>query len=217
MSQTSPSPAPSCPTLHGRSSSHFTRLTRIFALEAGLDLDFRPVRDLGGLDPRSYGDHPALKIPLLRIDDETVLGAENICRRLAEAGSNGLSVTWTEHLPGVELRNAQELVWQGMHTQTQLVFGLLIADLPPENIYFTKAQASLDGTLDWLEARWARLERRIPARDISLLEASLFCLLEHLEFRGAGDGSSRPHLRRFRDDFGRRPSARATAYHFDQA
>lgn len=203
--------------LHGRSSSHFTRLARIFGVEAGVDLAFHPVADMSSLDLQAYGGHPALKLPLLQMGDDAVFGAENICRRLALATTNGLNVAWTEHLRWVELRNAQELIWQGMNTQTQLVFGLQVAGLPSDNIYFTKARLGLAASLDWLEDRLPRLLRRFPRRDISLLEASLFCLLEHIDFRATGDATARPNLREFRRGFGLRASARATPYAFDTA
>jgi hypothetical protein len=50
-------------TLVGRSSSHFTRLTRIFAIELEVPHGFRPVFDLTSLATAEYADNPALKIP----------------------------------------------------------------------------------------------------------------------------------------------------------
>ncbi len=213
----SQSPAPPSLSLHGRSSSHFTRLVRIVALEVGLDLAFHPVIDLTGLASADYGGHPALKTPMLTIGEDAVFGAENVCRRLALAATSGVSITWTEQLRWLELRNAQELVWQAMATETQLVFGVQLAGLPSDNVYFAKARAGLTATLDWLEARMPRLLRRLPRRDLSVFEVSLFCLLEHLEFRATSDGAERPNLKRFAEAFRLRPSAVATAYAFDRA
>ena len=47
----------------GRSSSHFTRLVRLFALELGVAYEFAPVYDLSSLDARDYAGNPALKLP----------------------------------------------------------------------------------------------------------------------------------------------------------
>ncbi len=216
MTAEPPAPPAEPMTLYGRSSSHFTRLARIFALEAAVELRFHPVADMTSLSFDDYGGHPGLKMPLLRIGEDAVFGAENICRRLALAATNDLSVTWTEHLRWLDLRNAQELVWQAMAAQTQLVFGLQLAGLPADNVYFAKARVGLSAILDWLEARLPRLLRRLPKRDLSLFEASLFCLLTHIAFRGGADGAVRPHLQSFMDRFGLRSSASATAYAFDR-
>ncbi len=43
-------------TLVGRSSSHFSRTARMFALELGAPHTFRPVLDLTSLDRAAYAD-----------------------------------------------------------------------------------------------------------------------------------------------------------------
>ncbi len=50
----------------GRRSSHFTRLTRIFAEELGLSYDVVPIYDMTPQDPSIYANNPALKLPILR-------------------------------------------------------------------------------------------------------------------------------------------------------
>ena len=54
-----------------------------------------------------------------------------------------------------------------------------------------------------------------PERDLSFLEVSLFCLVEHLQFRQVVSLDPYPALRAFAQRFGARTSARATAYAFD--
>jgi hypothetical protein len=54
------------------------------------------------------------------------------------------------------------------------------------------------------------------ARDLSLFEVTLFCLVEHIAFRDTLPLAPFPRLQSFADDFGTRPSARATRYQFDQ-
>ena len=67
--------------LHGRSSSHFTRIARIFAAELELELEFVLIRDLMSADAADYGDNPALKMPTLVGDDgERWFGSIAICR-----------------------------------------------------------------------------------------------------------------------------------------
>ena len=56
----------------------------------------------------------------------------------------------------------------------------------------------------------------LPAdRDLSYLEATLFCLVTHLEFRGVVPVAPYPALANFCASFAQRASARETAYHFD--
>jgi len=50
------------PTLVGRSSSHFTRVARIFCHELGVEHELRIVGDLMSADAGDYGGNPALKI-----------------------------------------------------------------------------------------------------------------------------------------------------------
>lgn len=70
--------------LTGRSSSHLTRVARIFAHELDVPVEFGVVQDLTSLDAAVYGAHPALKIPTLHTGDAAVFGTDNICRKLAE-------------------------------------------------------------------------------------------------------------------------------------
>ena len=67
----------------GRSSSHFSRTARIFALELGVPHTFRPVFDILALEAENYADNPALKVPILVLPDGPMFGTENICRELA--------------------------------------------------------------------------------------------------------------------------------------
>jgi hypothetical protein len=53
------------------------------------------------------------------------------------------------------------------------------------------------------------------ASQTSLLEASLFCLVEHLRFRNTLDLAPYPNLVAFAQKFGERKSANATPYVFD--
>src|SRR5260221_14484064 len=49
----------------GRTSSHFTRVTRIFAEELQVPCSFTSVPDLLSTDPRDYAGNPALSLPIL--------------------------------------------------------------------------------------------------------------------------------------------------------
>lgn len=199
----------------GRSSSHFTRLVRLFALEMGMACEFAPVYDLSSLDARNYAGNPALKLPVLRMDEVAIFGAENICRTLAEHALEPRSIVWTEDLSSVQARNAQELVWHAMQAQVQLAFGTQIAKLPVDSIYFVKADTGMQNTLEWLDERVLDVIDELPPHDVSMLEASLFCVLEHLEFRATVSLTSYEHLLAFARAFGERPSAKQTPYAFD--
>ena len=76
----------------GRSSSHFTRTTRIFAHELGVAHEFRPVVDMTTLDPRVYAENPALKVPILIDAEGPLYGTENICRALTRRSASASAV-----------------------------------------------------------------------------------------------------------------------------
>ena len=203
------------PRLTGRSSSHYTRLARMFAHELGVACEFAPVHDLASLDERSYAGNPALKLPVLSHGGTVVFGAENICRTLAELAPRHAAILWPEDLRDAPARNAQELVWHAMQAQVQLGFGTQIAGLSPDSIYFVKAAAGLRNALGWLDEQVPPILAALPSHDLAMLEVSLFCLLEHLAFRPTVPLASHAQLGDFARAFGQRASAQATAYRFD--
>ncbi|WAS90022.1 glutathione S-transferase family protein [Nannocystis punicea] len=200
----------------GRSSSHFTRLTRIFAHELGVPFELVPIHDMTVVDPELYAGNPALKLPTLRRGGSLVFGAENICRALAELADPGRRVVWPEELRSDLARNAHELVRHCMAAQVQLVFGPVVCELPVDNLYFTKARQGFEGALRWLDDRLAIVLDALPSpRDLSLFEASLFCVVDHLSFRSTLPVEPYPSLARFTEGFAARPSAQRTEYRFD--
>jgi len=102
-----------------------------------------------------------------------------------------------------------------MAAQVQLVMGTVLNDLPPDNGYFVKARAGLEGLLHWLDARVAGCIAALPPHGLSVFEVSLFCLVEHLAFRPTVSLDPYPALTTFCARFGTRESARSTAYRFD--
>ncbi|WP_158882394.1 glutathione S-transferase N-terminal domain-containing protein [Rhodanobacter sp. L36] len=203
------------PCIVGRSSSHFTRLVRVFALELGVACAFEPVFDLTSLNRADYAGNPALKLPVLKLGDSIVLGAENICRKLAEMAPAPSCIVWPENMRDVNASNAQELVWHAMQAQVQLGLGTQIAGLPAGSIYFVKAATSLRNALEWLNDRAPSIIAALPPHDISVLEASLFCLVEHLAFRATINLEPYGRLNAFTRKFDMRASAQATPYRFD--
>lgn len=201
----------------GRSSSHFTRVATMFAHELGLAFELVVVPDLTSLDVAVYGGHPALKIPTLHAGESTVFGAENICRKLAELAGDP-RVVFPEHVTADVGRCAQELVWHAMTVQVQIVVGTVFAKLPADNAFFVKARTGLGGALAWLDAHVDEALRSLPAdRRTSVLEVTLFCLVEHLGFRPTVPVEPYEQLRRFARAFATRESARRTVFRFDVA
>jgi glutathione S-transferase len=202
--------------LHGRSSSHFTRITRIFAAELEVAVAFHPILDLMSSDSADYGGHPALKLPTLVTAAGTWFGSLPICRELARCSELGLDIAWPEDLQRPVASNAQELVSAAMATEVGLIMGQA-AGVPADNAHQAKLRASLLGAMDWLETNGLRALDTLPAeRDLSFLEVSLFCLLEHLAFREVLSLDPYPALRAFAQRFGQRSAARATPVHFDR-
>lgn len=204
----------------GRSSSHFTRVVTMVARELHLDYQLEVVHDLKSRDVAVFGGHPALKIPTLHVGESHLFGTENICRKLLElAGRRGdPRIVLCEHVTDELVCCAQELVWNAMATQVNLRMGIWIARLPADNVYFEKARTSLNGALSWLEANFERARARLPTpRDLSMFEITLFCLVDHLLFLPSVPMEPYPALRGFVAEFGQRPAAQQTGFHFDPA
>lgn len=200
----------------GRRSSHFTRITRIFAEELGLPYEVVPIYDMTAQDSAVYANNPALRLPILRSGEEVVFGTENICRAMADRAQKSVAIVWPEQLRSNVSRNAQELVWHCMTTQVQIVFGTAIAKLPADNLYFQKARLGFAGALGWLDAHVSDALNALPAsRQLSMFEASLFSMIEHLHFRRTLPVEQYSNLEAFRKSFATRPSAQRTVYQFD--
>lgn len=202
--------------LFGRRSSHFTRVTRMFAEELGIPYEIVPIYDMKVRDPNIYADNPALKLPTLRTADAVMFGTENICRTIAEHAGSPAGIVWPEQLRSPVQRNAQELVWHCMAAQVQIVLGTLVGKLPSDNIYFEKALAGFAGALGWLDTHVDEVVDSLPAsRKLSLFEVTLFCMIEHLHFRKTLPVDQHAALARFAGKFATRPSAQRTPYEFD--
>jgi glutathione S-transferase len=201
--------------LYGRSSSHFTRIPRIFAAELEVDVEFHLIRDLLSSDAEDYGGNPALKMPTLQTEAGQWFGSLPICRELARCSELSLDIVWPEDLQRPVAANAQELVLTAMATEVGLIMGKA-SGVAPDNAHQKKLRASLLGAMEWLETNSARaLDTLPPERDLSFLEVSLFCLVEHLEFREVLSLEAYPALRAFGERFARKSSARVTGFKFD--
>jgi glutathione S-transferase len=199
----------------GRTSSLFTRVPLVFAEELSVPYELVPIHDMNATGPEVYAGNPALKLPILRSDGAVLFGAHNICRAIAERATAPARIVWPEALRDELSRNAQELVWHCMAAQVQLVMGTIVNRLPADNLHFVKVRASLEGSLRWLDANLAAALGALPPRDLSVLEVTLHCLLEHLTFRGTVAVDPYPSLIGFSADFATRPSAQRTVYRFD--
>lgn len=201
--------------LVGRSSSHFTRVARVFAHELSVALDFEPVRDLLSQASSDYGENPALKLPVLCSDSGPWFGALPICRELARRAERPRRIVWPEQLGSRIASNAQELVLSGMSAEAGLIMrsvGATDTAIP----YDDKTRESLRQTLAWLDAHLPdALATLDPARELSFLEVTACCFVTHLGFRQVLDASGYTRLQTFARTFGARPSLRATAYRFD--
>lgn len=199
--------------LVGRSSSHFTRLARIFATELGVPYSFRVVRDLLDREQTTYAGNPALKVPILILDGQSHFGSLGICRRLAEQHPTA-SVEWPEDLATLDDRNASEVVMQAMATEVSQIMASR-GGVDPASAYAAKLDESLRGSLSWLESYLARRSTPEPSRSLRFLDVALFCLVSHLKFRDAIDLAQFPHLDCFIAAFSTRESAQATEYRYD--
>ncbi len=202
-------------TLVGRSSSHFTRVARIFALELGVPHAFRPVLDLTSTDSADYGDNPALKIPVLVDESGPLFGTENVCRELTRRSGKTASVVLRGDVHDRIVVNAEELTLHVMSAEVSLIMAKFAGDArlaPP------KVSRSIESSLGWLDTNVDAVLAALPAhRAISFVEVALFCVLKHLPFRELMDVTRWTRLGDFTQRFAERESARATEYRFDAA
>lgn len=201
--------------LFGRSSSHFTRVTRIFAAELEVPYEFQIVRDLASQNAADYAGNPALKVPILETPAGTWFGALNICRTLVRSAERQLRIVWPEEHHTPLSTNATELALHSMATGVNLIMAKALGD-SPQSQKLTKVQLSLKGSLTWLDANLAgALQALPPDRDLSFLEVIVFSLVTHLEWREVHPTAPYRALTAFCEQFAERPSARATPYRFD--
>jgi glutathione S-transferase len=200
-------------TLVGRSSSHFTRTARIFALELGVPFAFRPVLDIKATDQAVYGDNPALKVPVLVDEQGPLYGTENICRELARRSGRGARVVLRGDVGARVVANAEEMILHAMGNGVIIITTALFGDERPAP---PKVRASLENALAFLDANVDGVRAALPPdRLLSFCETSLYCLCTHLTFRNIADVAPYPRLEAFCRAFGEREAARATAYRFD--
>ena len=204
--------------VHGRQSSHYTRLVRVLALELGVEVELAPIHDLLATDPATFAGNPALKLPALRDGDTFVWGSANACRWLARRSAAGEdAVFWPEDATDPLLMNAHEIVAHAMAAEVEVVFHEIVAKRPPDAASI-KRRESLVASLHWLDAHFDEIQARLPRGRICWIEVALLCLLEHLPFRNPIDlGRPLLALQRFVVAFGFRESAQATRYRFDPA
>jgi glutathione S-transferase len=201
--------------LVGRSSSHFTRTARIFALELGVPHTFRPVFDMMTLDATAYADNPTLKVPILLDERGPLFGTENICRELVRRSGNAASVVMRGDVGDRVVANAEELTLHLMSAEVSLITAKLAGDVrlaPP------KVLRGLENSLHYLDENLdALLAALPPGRALSFVEVALFCVVTHMPFREVLDVAPWARLGDFCKRFGGRESARTTEYRFDAA
>jgi len=134
--------------LVGRSSSHFTRTARIFALELGVAHRFQPVLDMTTLDVSAYAGNPALKIPILVDRQGPLYGTENICRELTRRSGLRDRVVLRGDVSNRLVANAEELVLHAMNTGVALIMS---SDADKERPLLPKGRPSLGNALAFLD------------------------------------------------------------------
>jgi glutathione S-transferase len=201
-------------TLIGRSSSHFTRIARIYAAELSVECGYEPVFDIKSTDERLF-ENPLLTVPSLRSPEGTWFGSLPICRELARRSPSRTPLVWPEDATQAVSANAQEITTSAMTTGVTIIMARG-AGLDDGHALLVKPLARLRGAIAWLEEHFDSARATLPAERLSYLEVSTFCFLTHLGVRELGSIADRPRLTAFCQAFGARPSARETPYFFDQ-
>lgn len=197
----------------GRSSSHFTRVARLFAHELGVRYEFRPVFDLTSLSPADYVGNPALKIPVLVDEKGSLFGCENVCRELAVRSGKRESAVLRGDSRSRVVANAEELTHHVMSSEVVLIMAKMAGDA---RLAGPKVARSIDNCLRALDTGLDDVLAALPpSRTISFFEAALFAVVTHLPWREIMDVTPYARLAEFCRAFGDRESARATEYRFD--
>ena len=201
--------------LIARSSSHFSRVARIFALELDVPHRFSPLLDLTSMDAAKYSANPVLKVPVLVTPEGPWFGSENIARELVRRARLSRTVAFREHASTRVAANAEELTTQAMATEVTLILSKLAGD-DPASLARIKARTGLAASLAWLDAHLDEALAGLPAdRDFSFFEVALYCLITHLPFRSVMEVTEYERLARHVETFGERESAQRTPYSFD--
>jgi glutathione S-transferase len=202
------------PELVGRSSSHFTRTARIFALELDVEHTFRPVLDIKSLDRANYAGNPTLKLPIFVDEHGPLFGTENICREITRRSGRASEVVMRGDLPTRVVANAEELTLHAMATDVSIIVAKM---MDPDRPVSRKMLRSLEESLGELDASIDTVLAALPQRRISFVEVALFCVVTHRPFRETLAVSRWTRLGAFSESFGARASAQATTYRFDAA
>jgi glutathione S-transferase len=201
-------------TIVGRSTSHFTRVTRIFAAEARVAFAFEVVPNLRLSEQADYAGNPALRIPILRTPRGEWFGSLNICRELWRRSAQKPRVVWPEELAQPLLANAQELVTQAMSTEVTVLMSRLFGE--SDGPHAAKLMQSLTNSVGWLEQHVDEVLAQLPPdRELSFLELTLYCLVRHLPFREALSTEPYTRLNAFCSGYEARPSVSDTPYRVD--
>jgi glutathione S-transferase len=196
--------------LVARSSSHFSRTARLFALELGVSHRFQPVLDMTVTDAGNYAGNPALKVPILIDEEGPLFGTENICAALARRSGQRQRVVLRGDVPTRVVANAEELVLHAMSSEVTLITAGSASTPSP------KVRPSLENALAFLDEHLEEARAALPPeRLLSFFEVSLFCLVTHLPFRKIMEVTGYPRLQAFCRQFEARPAATATPYRFD--
>jgi glutathione S-transferase len=201
--------------LVGRSSSHFTRVARIFAHELGVPYELSPVYDIVSVGAGAFADNPTLRVPSLRTETGVWFGTLNVCRELARCATQPRSIVWPEDLTDVTAANAQEIVLETMAAEVTVVMAR-VAKVTPDHPFLAKPVARIDASVAWLDRELPGVLTRLPEGSLSFLEVTAFCLCTHLGFREVRSIDDCPNLVEFSRAFGARESARCTEYAFDR-
>lgn len=201
------------PSLVGRSSSHFTRVARLFAVELGVPHVFQPVFDLTSLEASNYAGNPLLKVPIWIDEQGQLFGTENICRELVRRSGRADVVMRGDSLARV-VANAEELVLSAMTAEVSIITSQMPGSATPPA---PKLLHSIRNSLGHVEQHLDAVLAALPAeRSFSFFEASLYSLVRHLPFRQITSVDDYPRLLAFADAFEQRESARATMFRFDR-
>lgn len=183
--------------LHGTPLSHFTRKIRILLAELGVAYDRVWSPGVMGVDARSYGDNPMLRVPVLVDGDLVLHDSEHIARYLVRHGDplgvNSVAVADLNQLAVANAIMANEVV-------------LILAERGGlkdlSSSYFAKLRTAIADGLAWLD-------RTVDGDAFTWKEIATICMWDHVAHYGLVP-LGYPRLAAHVAQFAARPSVAST-------
>lgn len=156
--------------------SHFARKVRIVAEYYSLNIEYVDVGTVTDIGIDKYADNPLMAVPVLTDNESWLIESDNIVSYLIE--KNDPSDILKFKTKDIETLNMRAVLNGIMSNEVKIIQGKR-SGIPIENyVYFKKAKASIEASLDWVEHRADRFD----IEKLNFENIHLVCAIEHIEY-----------------------------------